>query len=442
MVEECEEVGKAVVRMSAARRLAKRLRMREYREEKKPDQQHRVHDFFRRMLDGLDRQDLHFLLHLDSFPEVRAYNDDLRMLIQVDEFVPWPVKWLLARFHKKHSFVGRQMLAQDKVQGALRQWRRKMEWRWWHSQNSTHDDSPLRISGVKTPHCDKMIPCEIRGWLHDVERQIWMGVKMSRSAARRGRKFSNLPEMVRWAFRLMRDRAWQAFPLDKEPGVVLVTRDVADRVHQRTLEGPCYIRVREAADMVQQQLRLEYFSLATRIGKLDGARLTWQISRSMNEPDFWYSSRLLLLCKSHKTPVTWRNVHSSSTSALAGLSAWLTRELQTRLDQFDHILRDSREVVRRIRELPSLEGDDVYMVRIDIKEFYMSGTAETLSELSSKIVEKGPRRALLKDAIQWLLQNQYIVCDRVPDLLFRVVVGSGMGQTHSGPVAESALLGT
>ena len=79
----------------------------------------------------------------------------------------------------------------------------------------------------------------------------------------------------------------------------------------------------------------------------------------------------------------------------------------------------------------------IYMIRIDIKHFFMSGTPEHLAEYASRILPQGHRR-IYHDAVLWFLHNQYIKSGVIKhSTVFKVVRGAGMGLPASGPIADS-----
>ena len=79
----------------------------------------------------------------------------------------------------------------------------------------------------------------------------------------------------------------------------------------------------------------------------------------------------------------------------------------------------------------------IYMIRIDIKHFFMSGTPEHLAEYASRILPQGHRR-IYHDAVLWFLHNQYIKSGVIKhSTVFKVVRGAGMGLPASGPITDS-----
>ena len=67
-----------------------------------------------------------------------------------------------------------------------------------------------------------------------------------------------------------------------------------------------------------------------------------------------------------------------------GLSAWLAHHLRVKIEmKLHHLLRDTKEFVDDLRHLHWQDG--MRMVKIDIKEFYMSGKPCFLSHACSKL---------------------------------------------------------
>ena len=71
---------------------------------------------------------------------------------------------------------------------------------------------------------------------------------------------------------------------------------------------------------------------------------------------------------------------------------------------------------------------------------YLSGTPQQLIDDAGLVIERRPRRALLKDALLVLLTNQFVVSEHVPGHNYRCNFGSGEGLLHSGNVANVCYL--
>ena len=92
-----------------------------------------------------------------------------------------------------------------------------------------------------------------------------------------------------------------------------------------------------------------------------------------------------------------------------GLSAWLAHHLRVKIEmKLPHLLRDTKEFVDDLRHLHWQDG--MRMVKIDIKEFYMSGKTGFLSHACSELFsdETEDFRQLVATAVDWLCRNQYV----------------------------------
>ena len=121
-----------------------------------------------------------------------------------------------------------------------------------------------------------------------------------------------------------------------------------------------------------------------------------------------------------------------------GLSAWLAHHLRVKIRiKLPHLLRDTKEFVDDLRHLHWQDG--MRMVKIDIKEFYMSGKPCFLSHACSELFcdETVDFQQLVAKAVDWLCRNQCVQSEFLPDLTYRVTRGSGMGLLHSGEVSDA-----
>ena len=132
--------------------------------------------------------------------------------------------------------------------------------------------------------------------------------------------------------------------------------------------------------------------------------------------------------------MTLRCVHSGVSNTWTGLSAWLAHHLRVKIEmKLPHVLRDTKEFVDDLRHLHWQGG--MRMVKIDIKEFYMSGKPGFLSHACSELFCNET-----EDFQQLVIGSAEInLCksELLPDLTYRVTRGSGMGLLHSGEVSDA-----
>ena len=99
-----------------------------------------------------------------------------------------------------------------------------------------------------------------------------------------------------------------------------------------------------------------------------------------------------------------------------------------------HLLRDSDDLVRKLRGIPL--PDTCRFIKYDIKEFYMTGSHGLLIDESAKLVPIDDRSNYRMMAGA-MLSSQYICSNMLPNRVFRAVVGSGMGMLPSSDIADA-----
>ena len=129
-----------------------------------------------------------------------------------------------------------------------------------------------------------------------------------------------------------------------------------------------------------------YNVIAKGIGELHGKRTKSAVLSSQLSDGARAICQIRLLCKTTKSlgEVTFRYVYSGVSHMWTGLSAWLAHHLRVKIEmKLPHLLRDTKEFVDDLRHLHWQDG--MRMVKIDIKEFYMSGKPGFLSHACSEL---------------------------------------------------------
>ena len=156
---------------------------------------------------------------------------------------------------------------------------------------------------------------------------------------------------------------------------------------------------------------------------------SWRVDRR-------FYSNLITKIKSHKPDgeVGVRNIHASSMNKREGLSRWVSRELQGPLTGHTWFLTSSAQLFANIKTVTAEDSD--YFVKLDVRDFYMTGTPSELKDSIKVLFPPGTRCRLLCEAVEYLLSSEYVVSNLVPGRVFRVVRGSGMGHRHSRCIAD------
>ena len=106
--------------------------------------------------------------------------------------------------------------------------------------------------------------------------------------------------------------------------------------------------------------------------------------RTLSGPIF---CKLQLTCKSHKPPgkVKHRNLHTTPAWAFAGLARWIEHHCGFKISQLHHVLKGTPQFVDHLRELKPVK--DSFMVRADVRDFYMSGETHQIAEGASAVFD-------------------------------------------------------
>ena len=128
---------------------------------------------------------------------------------------------------------------------------------------------------------------------------------------------------------------------------------------------------------------------------------------------------------------------------MEAISRWLVLEIREQMNEIQtHIITNAADALSRIRSFRFEPGDK--LIKLDMKDFYYSGSAEQLiSDVLRMWDPRDKRNRLRRQAMELLLHNQLVRGKCWPpegEGCFRVLTGSGMGLIHSGDIADCAFL--
>ena len=142
--------------------------------------------------------------------------------------------------------------------------------------------------------------------------------------------------------------------------------------------------------------------------------------------------------KTHKAQgsIVPRLIHASHGHPFRAGMAYIAAELRPTLIAQHHLLKDSADLVAKLRdiELPP----DAILFKIDVKNYYMSGTHRCLIDQSAKSVRSHMQESY-KTLLDTILTAQW-VSTHPGSQTYKVTCGSGMGMACSGEISDSALL--
>ena len=403
----------------------------------------RARRIFAGLLADMSTGDVASLIRFKEF-KTRVGTYDLAKKTIFESFVPWPIVLLLSRHSPKHQFPTKSLPSMSVLRGDLENCVRKLKWR--YNLHQLTYEPPFKISKAKvTPRCKVTLPAKEGKWLNELH-QCMLDACNKAHLDIRGRRHTlcKTPKFIRYAFKLLKEGNWKALANDKGGGFTLVSSHAIGEIEHENFGKSMYTWEDEGS--YQRYLRILKplaIRLTESISKLERSPELYQhMMRPLRRPDAMVAT-LQLRVKAHKEVgnVTCRAIHANPGSSFEAISRWLVAEIRGRMSELQsHIISNASAGLSRIRGMCFLEDD--HMIKIDLKDFYYSGSADELIEDVMSMWELAdPRNKLRRESMQLLLHNQLVKGKVYPaEGCYRVQTGSGMGLIHSGDIADAALL--
>ena len=146
---------------------------------------------------------------------------------------------------------------------------------------------------------------------------------------------------------------------------------------------------------------------------------------------------MLVNIKTHKDPgeVSMRLIHASTKYPGTPLSSVVKKILQRKVRTLPHIYQKTEDFINEFKTKNVNLPDDVIFWTADIGDFFMNGEFQDLIESSTEHLE-GDEKEGVRDALWALLGTQYVRSPLIPEEIYHVVSGSGMGNRQSSEVAD------
>merc|ERR1712032_1076535 len=107
---------------------------------------------------------------------------------------------------------------------------------------------------------------------------------------------------------------------------------------------------------------------------MEEPRLSSTIMASWRNPDATMCCSLRTNCKTHKPngQICFRNLHINPAWMCDGLGRWVAGQLRCHMQGLPYLLRDASDLKRLLANVVAEPGDR--LVKVDIKDFFMTGT--------------------------------------------------------------------
>ena len=348
--------------------------------------------------------------------------------------IPWPVIYLLTRYNKKHIFNRQAYVDPSSIAKPLADFGNKLQWKCKFRNEQVVEDNELLRKLPKKQSTTRFFG------MHCPELDAFCGqirVALNQHIERVG-KAKTLPYVVARALKSLELGSLAAVATDKDGGFMVCSKSDVARAHEAILCGseysqcilPSRISVCKEYNRICKDLE-ETFDVP-------GLRNRLTVAFGANVE---LCTHLHVTAKTHKYfekgVLKWRNLHAVGKWVFRALSVFVGLVLDNALKELcPHLLRDTLEVINRLKGLSMPCG--AKFASADVDSFFMSGKAHELVQLLGPPFW-GKRLIVLKHAVFFLLDNQYVCSRFLPGKTWKVVVGSGMGLPHSGPLADMCL---
>lgn len=405
---------------------------------------------FSQWFSGCSKSEVASILNFEHEEPLACYNiDEMSLNSLVD--APWPLRWLLTRYNRKHIFCSRRFIEDVELVPYLQQFKNKLRWR--HVLGGAVPDRPndvVRLRHKSTRPCNKVVLPGVSAFISRCRARV---LEAALAAGRRTvcTRVSNMPFVVKYGLKLIEELKLVAVPNDKEPGFTVEHISTHLKSLERILSRPCY---REVGWVNEPMVRLQYCHVCGIVAKIwcssqcnvgsepdtnQQLALVKLFASSLDIDKAVIAAEVITTMKSHKVEgkVVHRNIHAAGKYMFAGLSCWAGAVIsKTLAEQAPWIIESREQFVATIRGLSTEPGDSMW--RLDVAEFFMSGNAETLSATTCNAFQKPGQREAIKYAIEFLLDHQWVKSKFLGESRrWHVTKGSGMGLPHSGAVADA-----
>lgn len=401
--------------------------------------------YLKRLFQGIDVADLNWLLSDNVNSCLYQFDLNSKSVHRLTcSDVPWPVIFLLGRRHKKFRFIANTAPRLSSLFSGIDDASSKLKWRNFFAGNERRESIPRALVYKRrvTNFGGKTDP-SLAGFCRRMSSTVVSAAARAIvSGNRKSMGHGNVLPIDRAGHAWLAASNFTACPCDKEVGYCLV--DVKDFVQNQLtiLSSSWYTEV--SPDYLndpywRNSLAPLYRRIASEICKIDSRTTMTILCSSLGSGWSGLASNLIHTVKTHKCPgkVAFRPVHASASHPFVGLMSWINLVSGDALAKHRHLLKSADDLVA---DLPTLKHvDDMIWIHWDIKDFFMQGNVDFLIEHSSLVIPKR-FRAVYRRALHLILTHQFVKSRLIPNRLWRVVQGTGMGLKCSSNVADTAFL--
>ena len=406
----------------------------------------RIHKWFWRATSNMSLQEFMLLMSCGKhIPNIYYFDSQSRSALQFRPgLLAWPVEYLLAFHSPKHVFGGRTRPSLRTVGQALNAWEHRLRWKLALQGSTPNPWNFLSGPNRFTRHCPLTYSNQVENFFQDMSSSVFKEVLRIRSRTNRCRALlDNSNGVVKLALNILEQGRLMALKTDKDGGFTLVEKSALKTESLRILSNEHMYSKQNLSTSLADDLIAEFrsavvFSLPDFLIREGPEQKQFldAMFKPLQRRHCRAFSKLRYTVKTHKADgaVEWRAIHSSVDSPFSSAMSLVANLLKPALARLPHLLHNSHQVVQRLSEARIPE--DAFFLRIDIREFFMSGLHTQFLEFCTPLVDKKWQnhfRALLT----FILGSQYVTMEGCTDSVWQVKRGAGMGLSCSGEVCDA-----
>ena len=398
-------------------------------------------------MSGLSASEL-WALRLSDEEDPKLYVYDYkgkRVIVPVFGMIAWPIEFLLSFYHNKHVFEIHGSPSISHINRAVDRWHQKIRWRFYFDSQRDNVQRVDEFVFHDRPRHYKQCPYDPPAPANVMCHEICEGIRKRAIKALRYSPRNEAPFLIQWGFALLRDKKLAAIRCDKDGGFCVVPISHVRECKVQAIQNHAAYKLDPVSDDMLTEHCNSYYNLSWSISKLltgdeDQRRVVFRsfMAHIRDNGPAGLVSRIDATIKSHKDAgkVVPRIIHASAAHPFKPLMTWIGQTLSADLKKYPHLIRDSSDLVMKLRSI-RIPKSAVFL-KIDIKDYFMSGKHTQLMELAGKCV--APRiRNEFESAVALVLTSQWVKVPR-HDSTWKVLIGSGMGLKCSGEVSDGCFL--
>lgn len=194
------------------------------------------------LLDGMSEQDLSFVANLESMScRIRMYDAINRKLVAVGDLLPWPVVFVMLRYHHKHAFERASPPLYKTFLEDIQDMENRFKWR-AALQGDRGDAQAMNMKHkmYRVANYRGFVAPALKGCLDELRGKLLHGFKLARRRRARG----DINAAVKWTREFLAREDLQLVPYDnssrttRRAGAASSDGRTSRRSKKRCLEVP------------------------------------------------------------------------------------------------------------------------------------------------------------------------------------------------------------